>query len=209
MAAEFVETLKRLGVIAVIRGKTAEEAVTLSSALLRGGVRGIEITFTTPNCCDAVRRVRSTAPPDAVVGVGTVLNAGQINDAVAAGATFAVSPHFHPETLCAAMKEGLPYLAGAITPTEIVQAWESGASAIKIFPGSLVGPEYIKAVRAPLPDIPFVPTGGVSVANMHEWFAAGVVAVGMGGNLAKGTPEQVETAARDTMAELARIRAVR
>lgn len=203
---EFIEKLQQVGVVAVIRGKSADDAVATCEALLRGGVRGIELTFTTPDCCDAVKRVLENAPEDAAVGVGTVRTTEQMENAAEAGATYAVCPHFDPEVVCAALERGIPVLPGALTPTEIVQVWDSGAAAVKLFPGSAFGPSYVKAVRAPLPDIPLMPTGGVSPSNMAEWFEAGVVAVGMGGNLAKGTPEEIEAAARSTMAELARIR---
>lgn len=192
--------------IAVIRGKTREEAVSLGIALVRGGIEGIEITYTTPDCCGAIAELKAKVSASMVLGVGTVLSPEQLEAAVKAGATFAVSPHFHPEVVCAALEHKTPILPGAITPTEIVQAWESGATAIKLFPGSLVGPDYVKSLRGPFPDIPFVPTGGVSIENLQEWFDAGVLAVGMGGNLAKGTSEQVEQAARHTVAALNRIR---
>jgi 2-dehydro-3-deoxyphosphogluconate aldolase / (4S)-4-hydroxy-2-oxoglutarate aldolase len=96
-------------------------------------------------------------------------------------------------------------LPGAITPTEVVAAWDAGAACVKLFPGSLVGPDYLKALRGPLPDIPLMPTGGVSAENLGQWFAAGAVAVGMGGNLAKGSPAEVEAAARATAAALAAV----
>ncbi len=178
----------------------------MSEALLRGGVMGIEITYSTPDCCGAIRRVLANAPAQAAVGVGTVRTIAQLEAAAAAGATYAVSPHTDADICRAALRLGIPMLPGAITPTEIVAAWNLGAACVKLFPGSLVGPDYLKAVKAPLPDIAIMPTGGVSVENMHEWFAAGAVAVGMGGNLAKGKPEQIEAAARATMTRLAEIR---
>jgi 2-dehydro-3-deoxyphosphogluconate aldolase/(4S)-4-hydroxy-2-oxoglutarate aldolase len=96
-------------------------------------------------------------------------------------------------------------LPGAITPTEVVAAWDAGATCVKLFPGSLVGPDYLKALRGPLPDIPLMPTGGVSAENLGQWFAAGAVAVGIGGNLAKGSAAEVEAAARATAAALAAV----
>lgn len=205
----FIETLRKVGVVAVIRGASADEAVAMSEALLRGGVMGIEITYSTPDCCGAIRRVKANAPAGAAIGVGTVTTIGQLDDAAAAGASYAVSPHTDPEILKASKHVGIPMLPGAITPTEIVAAWKLGAACVKLFPGSMVGPDYVKAIRAPLPHIPLMPTGGVSFENMAEWFAAGVVAVGMGGNLAKGTPAQIEAAARAVSGRLAEIRAAR
>ena len=179
----------------------------MAQALLRGGVLGIEITYSTPDCCTAIRQVLAEAPPEAAVGVGTVRTLAQLRAAVEAGATYAVSPHTDAALLSEAQRSGIPFLPGAITPTEIVTAWNLGAACIKLFPGSLAGPQYLAAVKAPLPDIPIMPTGGVSSENLREWFAAGAVAVGMGGNLAKGSPAQIEAAARSAAAALASVRA--
>jgi 2-dehydro-3-deoxyphosphogluconate aldolase / (4S)-4-hydroxy-2-oxoglutarate aldolase len=199
---DFLTTLSRIQVVAVIRGSSADHAVAMAQALIRGGVFGIEITYSTPDCCAAIRRVVAEAPAEACVGVGTVMTTKQLTDAAEAGARYAVSPHFDPLIVAEAKRLGLPMLPGAITPTEIVAAWNAGATCIKLFPGSLVGVDYVKALKGPLPHIPLMPTGGVSLDNLHEWFAAGVVAVGMGGNLAKGTPAEIETAARAVRARL-------
>ena len=192
----FLTTLSDLKVVAVIRGSSADHAVAMAQALIRGGVFGIEITYSTPDCCAAIRRVVAAAPAEACVGVGTVMTIAQLVGAAHAGARYAVSPHFDATIMAEAKRLGLPMLPGAITPTEIVTAWNAGATCIKLFPGSLVGVDYVKALKGPLPHIPLMPTGGVSLENMHEWFAAGVVAVGMGGNLAKGSPAEIEAAAR-------------
>lgn len=202
----FIDQLRELGIVAVIRGKSADDAVAMGEALVRGGVRGIEITYSTPDCCSAIRRMKA-ASKDACVGVGTVLTVTQLEEAVAAGAAYAVSPHFDEAIMAAAKRLGIPMLPGAITPTEVVRAWQAGAACIKLFPGSLVGCEYVKALKGPLPQIPLMPTGGVSLDNLHEWFAAGVVAVGMGGNLAKGSPAEIEAAARAASAKLHEVRA--
>lgn len=196
----FIDTLRNLGVIAVIRGQSKEHAVSLSRALIDGGVKGIELTYSTPDCCAAIKEVVGWGETGVGVGVGTVRTVTQLHEAVEAGATYAVSPHFSQAICDAAIAAECPYLPGCITPTEVVNAWEAGASCIKLFPGSLVGPAYAKALAGPLPDIPLMPTGGVSIGNMAEWFDAGVVAVGMGGNLAKGEPASVKAAAEETMA---------
>lgn len=198
----FLTTLSRLKVVAVIRGSSADHAVAMAQALIRGGVLGIEITYSTPDCCAAIRRVAAGAPEEACVGVGTVLHTAQLTEAMDAGARYAVSPHGDPAIIAEAKRLGLPMLPGAITPTEIVAAWNAGATCIKLFPGSLVGVDYVKALKGPLPHIPLMPTGGVSLENMHEWLAAGVVAVGMGGNLAKGSTDDIEAAARAVRARL-------
>jgi 2-dehydro-3-deoxyphosphogluconate aldolase/(4S)-4-hydroxy-2-oxoglutarate aldolase len=203
----FIENLQKTAVVAVIRGSSADEAVAMSEALLRGGIRGLELTYTTPNCAEALDRVRDIAPDDALIGVGSVRQVEQIEEAVAKGAQFAVSPHFEPELIIAALETRLPYLPGGITPTEIVQAWESGAAAVKIFPASIVGPSYLKAVYAPLPDVPLMPTGGVDIDNMTDWLDAGACAVGMGGQLVRGSVDDIEATAARVSARLAEWRA--
>jgi len=202
----FIDHLRHVGVVAIIRGRSADEAVAMGEALIQGGVLGVEVTYSTPGCCDAIRRLASNAPKEAAIGVGTVLTTAQLDDAVAAGATYIVSPHTDEVLINHAKRLGIPSLPGAITPTEVVRAWQLGATVIKLFPGSLVGPDYLKALRAPLPQIPIMPTGGVSLDNVHEWFAAGAVAVGMGGNLAKGTPAEITAAARQVRARLDELR---
>jgi 2-dehydro-3-deoxyphosphogluconate aldolase/(4S)-4-hydroxy-2-oxoglutarate aldolase len=202
----FLDDLNRTGVVAVIRGASADAAVAMAEALVAGGVFGIEITYSTPDCCAAIRRAKALLPSTALVGVGTVLTVDQLEAARDAGATYAVSPHTDEAIVRRAVNLGLPMLPGAVTPTEIVRAHQLGASCVKLFPGSAVDPDYLKAVRAPLPHIPLMPTGGVALDNMHLWFAAGAVAVGMGGNLAKGTPAEITAAAKLVAAKLAFIR---
>ena len=194
----FLEQLKEAGVVAVIRAKSADAAVEMSQALVRGGVTGVEVTFSTPNAADASARVRRELP-NALVGAGTVLELAELEAACDAGASFLVSPHFDPTLLEKALARSVPYLPGALTPTEIVRAWKAGASCVKLFPGSAVGPGYVKAIRGPLPDVPLMPTGGVDEKNLVEWLKAGVVAVGMGGALATGTPQEIEAASRRIM----------
>jgi 2-dehydro-3-deoxyphosphogluconate aldolase/(4S)-4-hydroxy-2-oxoglutarate aldolase len=168
-------------------------------------VTGIEITFSTPGAAEAIAEARRELP-DALVGAGTVLDWASLTAACDAGATFLVSPHTDEALLEAARERGVPFLAGALTPTEVVRAHRAGATCVKLFPGSAVGPSYVKALRGPLPHIPLMPTGGVDENNLGEWFAAGVVAVGMGGALATGTPEAVEAAARRVSAALRAVR---
>ena len=194
----FLKSLNEAAVVAVIRAPSADAAVAMSHALVRGGVTGVEVTFTTPGAADAIARVRKELP-NALVGAGTVLAAAELGAACDAGAKFLVSPHFDPELLEQARARGVPYLPGALTPTEIVRAWKAGAACVKLFPGSAVGPGYVKAIRGPLPDVPLMPTGGVDEKNLVEWLKAGVIAVGMGGALATGTSEEIEAASRRIM----------
>jgi 2-dehydro-3-deoxyphosphogluconate aldolase/(4S)-4-hydroxy-2-oxoglutarate aldolase len=201
----FVTQLSATGVVAVIRAPSVDAALACTRALVRGGVTGIEITFSTPGAAEAIERARAEHP-SALVGAGTVLDRASLEAACHAGAAFLVSPHTDEALLDAARERAVPFLAGALTPTEVVRAHRAGAACVKLFPGSLVGPAYVKALRGPLPHIPLMPTGGVDETNLGAWFAAGVVAVGMGGSLATGTPDAVEAAARRVSAALAAVR---
>lgn len=189
----------------MIRAASIDAALACTHALVRGGVTGIEITFSTPGAAEAIARARHELP-DALVGAGTVLDQASLKAACDAGASFLVSPHTDEALIAAARERQVPFLPGGLTPTEIVRAWELGAACVKVFPGSAVGPGYVKALKGPLPHIPLMPTGGVDEKNLGEWFAAGVVAVGMGGSLATGAPEQVEAAAQRVSAAFAAIR---
>jgi len=202
----FVTRLSAAGIVAVIRAASVEAALDCTRALVRGGVTGIEITFSTPGAAEAIAQARRELP-DALVGAGTVLDRASLAAACDAGAAFLVSPHTDEALLDAARERDVPFLPGALTPTEVVRAHRAGAACVKLFPGSAVGPGYVKALRGPLPHIPLMPTGGVDEQNLGEWFAAGVVAVGMGGSLATGTPEAVEAAARRVSAALRALRA--
>ncbi len=206
LSSPFVERLRSVGVVAVIRAASADAAVAMSEALVRGGVLGIEITFSTPGAPDAIARTKRELP-GALVGAGTVLDLAELEAATNAGASFLVSPHFDETLALAARERRIPYLPGALTPTEIVRAHRAGAACVKLFPGSAVGPSYVKALRGPLPHIPLMPTGGVDATNLGDWLAAGAVAVGMGGALASGSLEAIEKAARSVSAALSRARA--
>jgi 2-dehydro-3-deoxyphosphogluconate aldolase / (4S)-4-hydroxy-2-oxoglutarate aldolase len=182
--AAAIDRIADAGVIAVVHAPSAEGAVRAGLALAAGGVRGIEITFTTPDAAAAIARLRE-ADGDLLVGAGTVTSAEHLSAAVAAGATFAVSPHTNPALAMVADEEGVLYLPGALTPTEVVQAAEL-APVVKLFPASLGGTAYLKTLLAPLPAIRIVPTGGVTAANVGEWLVAGALAVGAGGELCPG-----------------------
>jgi 2-dehydro-3-deoxyphosphogluconate aldolase/(4S)-4-hydroxy-2-oxoglutarate aldolase len=180
---ETLEKIKSLGVVAVIRGPLAELTVQMVDALIAGGVTGIEITYSTPNAEQVVSTLAGKHGEKIVLGMGTLTEPAQAQAAKAAGAMFLVSPICEPELVKAMAATGLLVMAGALTPTEVVQAYRNGSDVVKIFPGSLTGPSYVKALHGPFPHIPFMPTGGVSASNVGEWFAAGVVAVGAGSEL--------------------------
>ncbi len=181
--SEIISALTNPGIIAVVRAKSAEQVIPLSEALLAGGVTAIEITMTTPNAIAAIRDARGQLGERAVVGVGTVLDAETCRAAVDAGAEFVVTPICRPEFVSIAHSSGRSIMLGAYTPTEAQTAHEAGADFIKIFPADTLGPGYMKAIRAPLPHLRIVPTGGVDVGNVAEFLKAGCVALGVGSSL--------------------------
>ena len=171
------------GLIAVVRARSAEQVFPLAQALLRGGIRAVEVTMTTPNALDAIRQCRANLPPEALIGVGTVLDAETCRDAIAAGAEFVVSPITRVSVAETARTLNKPVMLGAFTPTEAQAAYEAGADFIKLFPAEVLGPAFIKSVRAPLPHLKFVPTGGVTLETIADFFKAGCPAVGIGSSL--------------------------
>ena len=178
-----LEKVKELGLLAVIRGPSPELTVQMVEALVKGGVKGIEITYSTPNAEEVVKRLAAKFGDSIVLGMGTLTKPEQAESAKAAGASFLVSPICEPELVKAMIATGLLTMAGALTPTEVYQAYSLGTDVVKIFPGSLGGPAYVKALKGPFPYIPMMPTGGVNAGNAVDWFAAGVVAVGAGSEL--------------------------
>jgi 2-dehydro-3-deoxyphosphogluconate aldolase/(4S)-4-hydroxy-2-oxoglutarate aldolase len=182
--SQTLERVQELGLLAVVRGESKEAAVEVSEALVEGGVLGIEITFTTPEAHLAIQELKDRRGDRILLGAGTVITHEQTERAAASGATFLVSPGSDPELLPAMLGTGLLVLPGALTPSEVMLARRLGADAVKLFPGSSGGPSYLKALSGPFPDVSFVPTGGVSLGNIADWFAAGAFAVGAGGALA-------------------------
>ena len=180
---EIFERVKALGLLAVIRGPSEELTIKTIEALVKGGVLGIEVTFSTPNAYAVVEKVGGIYGNEILLGMGTLTEAGQVEGAKQRGAQFVVSP-IYDEALCEAMAaSGMLSMVGCLTPSEIFKAYQHGADIIKIFPGSIGGPSYIKAIKGPFPDIPMMPTGGVESSNVAEWFRAGAIAVGAGSNL--------------------------
>jgi 2-dehydro-3-deoxyphosphogluconate aldolase/(4S)-4-hydroxy-2-oxoglutarate aldolase len=180
---EVLEKVKELGLLAVIRGPSAELTVQMVEALIKGGVLGIEITYSTPNAEDVVKTLSGKFGDKIVLGMGTLTKTDQASSAKAAGANFLVSPICEPALVKSMVASGLLTMAGALTPTEVFQSYSLGTDVVKIFPGSLGGPAYVKALKGPFPYIPMMPTGGVSATNAADWFKAGVVAVGAGSEL--------------------------
>jgi 2-dehydro-3-deoxyphosphogluconate aldolase/(4S)-4-hydroxy-2-oxoglutarate aldolase len=171
-----VELIKTERAIAVIRTDSVERALGAAKAAIDGGFRVIEITFSFSEASIAIAKLAENS--DLLVGAGTILNRDQVNEAVTAGARFLVSPCVLPEVIDTARELKTAIIPGAFTPTEIFAAYSLGADIVKIFPAVKFGPEYLKAVRGPLPQIPIMPTSGVDASNVADWFRAGAVAVG-------------------------------
>lgn len=183
------ETLNRLhdlGVVAVIRGPSPELTVKMVEALVAGGITGIEITYTTPNAPEVVRQLNQGFGEAILLGMGTLTDPAQAAEALAAGARYLVSPITDEALGRAMVATGLPVMIGALTPTEVYRAHQLGSDVVKLFPGSAVGPDYVKALHGPFPQIKIMPTGGVDEHNVGDWFKAGVFAVGAGSQLSPG-----------------------
>lgn len=182
MAPDFTAELAAARILAIIRGTDTAATVATATVLLAEGVHLVEVPLTTPGALHAIEAIRSAAPPGSLIGAGTVLTRAEVADVTAAGAQFIVTPAV-VESVPEAVRHGLPVVAGALSPTEAYTATLQGASAIKLFPAALGGPAYLKALRDPFPDIPFVAVGGVRLADLPAYLAAGAVAVGVGGSL--------------------------
>ncbi|KHF39419.1 bifunctional 4-hydroxy-2-oxoglutarate aldolase/2-dehydro-3-deoxy-phosphogluconate aldolase [Halalkalibacter okhensis] len=177
-----LQEIKDSGVVAIIRGATVDTIVPISRALRDGGVKTLEITVETPKVLSLIEKV-STELTDVIVGAGTVLDPETARAAIMSGAKFVFSPTVNPETIRMTKRYGVVCISGALTPTEILTAYESGADVIKVFPANVFGPSYLKDVHGPLPHIPLMPTGGINVSNLADYIKAGAVAVGLGSAL--------------------------
>jgi len=186
-ASETIRRLREAGVLAVLRAPSAAHAVAAGDALVRGGVTGLEITYSTPDAAAAIRELVARHGDAALVGAGTVTTPAQAEEAADAGAAFLVSPGTDEQVARAMTATGRAVMTGALTPSEVMRALSLGADVVKIFPASLGGPALLRALRGPFPDAPLMPTGGVTSENIPDWIAAGAVAVGAGGDLCPAT----------------------
>ena len=178
------ERIVEVGVVPVVRAASPREARMAADAVCEGGIPIVEITMTVPGAVDVIRELKKSVPSEVLVGAGTVLNAEAAQRCLDAGAQFLVSPGLNLPLVELAKKEGKVVMAGALTPTEIMAAWEAGADFVKVFPcGQVGGAKYIKALKGPFPQIPFVPTGGVNLNTAGEFIEAGAVALGVGSEL--------------------------
>lgn len=178
-----VAAIERAGIVAVIRIKEPHKLRAVVDALAEGGIRALEVTMTVPGAVELIRELAPTLPGGFIFGAGTVVDAETVARVVDAGAQFIVSPVFRPAVIEACHARDVPVMPGCFTPTEILDAWDRGADVIKVFPATALGPGYLKDVRAPLPQVKLMPTGGVTVENAGDWIKAGAVAVGVGSSL--------------------------
>lgn len=182
--SEIMRRIVEIGVIPVVRVESADLALRAVDAIKAGGIPVLEITMTVPGAIRIIQEVTRQLGAEAVVGAGTVLNEVAARECIQAGAQFIVSPAFNLDTISCCHQCGIVVMPGALTPTEVVTAWSAGADCVKVFPaGALGGPSYIKALKAPLPHIPMVPTGGVSLKTAAEFILAGATALGVGTDL--------------------------
>lgn len=209
-----LEVIKQItdgGLIAVVRADSEDQALRIAQACREGGVAALEITFTVPGASKVIERLANEYHGGGIlIGAGTALDPETARVAILAGAQFVVSPSLNVETSKLCNRYDIPYVPGAMTIKEVVEGMESGAKLIKAFPGEILGPAFIKAVRGPLPHARMVPTGGVGIENVAQWIKAGSAAVGVGGNLTAGAKTgdyaQVTTTARQFVDEIKRAR---
>ncbi len=171
------------GIVAIMRAKSSDQLLAAAEAILAGGVKVIEVTMTTPDALNVIRKATSQFSDEVLFGAGSVLDPETARAAILAGAQFIVCPTLNKKTIKLCRRYSIPVIPGAYTPTEILTAWEAGASSVKVFPASAGGPAYIKAVKAPLPQVSLTAVGGVNMENTAEFFRSGADIVGIGGEL--------------------------
>jgi 2-dehydro-3-deoxyphosphogluconate aldolase/(4S)-4-hydroxy-2-oxoglutarate aldolase len=208
---EIMHRLRDLAVVPIIRTSSAESALAMVQAIVQGGISCVEITMTVPNALRAIERVADEYGEKVLLGAGTVLDPETARACLLAGAQFFVTPSLNLKTIELARRYSRPIFPGALTPTEILTAWEAGADGVKVFPCSaLGGAKYIKAVKAPFPQIELIPTGGVNLETIEDFLHAGASAVGVGSELvdSKTHPDVVTQRARQYLEIVAKTRAV-
>jgi 2-dehydro-3-deoxyphosphogluconate aldolase / (4S)-4-hydroxy-2-oxoglutarate aldolase len=203
------DRILEIGIIPVVRASSAAEAIAAVHAICLGGIPIVEITMTVPGAIETIRQVAKTLGDDVLVGAGTVLDADTARRCIDAGAEFIVGPGLDVATIELVAKAGKVMMAGTLTPSEVIAAWNAGSDFVKVFPcGQVGGPSYIKALRGPFPQISFVPTGGVNLKNAAEFIRAGSAALGVGGELVQvaalqsGHPEIITASAREFIGQV-------
>lgn len=208
---QHLQRIINTGIVAVIRANSSQEAIKIAGAVRDGGIDIIEITLTVPGALDAIKDLRQAFPGgEILLGAGTVLDPETARLALLAGAEYIVSPNLNPDLVRLCNRYQKISMPGCMSITEMVQALEAGADVIKLFPGSAFGPDFIKAIKGPLPQAALLPTGGVSLENVQQWIKNGCIAVGIGGELTRGAEKGDFTLVRDTAKQFVeKVRAVR
>lgn len=184
---EILHRIKECGLVAVVRAETKEQAFKIEDACIEGGVCAIEITYTVPGATEILKELSSKySDEEIILGAGTVMDTETARIAILAGARYIVTPYLNKDVVYLCNRYSIPCMPGAMTIKEVVECLEAGADIIKVFPGEVLGPKFIKAVRGPIPYVSLMPTGGVDLENISQWIEAGAVAVGAGGSLTKG-----------------------
>jgi len=199
---EVLAELRNIGLVPVLRAHSVAHALALADAIAAGGVTVLEVTMTVPGAIHVMRKLAEDRP-DILVGAGTVLDPETARLCILEGAKFVVSPAFNPATIDMCHRYSIAVLPGALTPTEIINAWQAGADVVKVFPASAMGgASYLKSLKAPLPQVELIPTGGVSLSTAEQFLHAGAFALGVGADLvdhkamAEGRPEAITETAR-------------
>jgi 2-dehydro-3-deoxyphosphogluconate aldolase/(4S)-4-hydroxy-2-oxoglutarate aldolase len=212
--ADVTAAIESIGVVAVIRMKDPARLRAVVDALAEGGVRALEVTMTVPRAVELIRDLAPTMPSGFILGAGTVVDAATAHAVIDAGARFIVSPVFRRAVIEACHQRDVPAMPGCFSPTEILDAHDAGADVIKVFPATMLGPQFLKDVRAPLPQVKLMPTGGVTLDNAGDWIRAGAVAVGVGSALVDaraidaGKFDVIAANARKVLANVASARSV-
>jgi 2-dehydro-3-deoxyphosphogluconate aldolase/(4S)-4-hydroxy-2-oxoglutarate aldolase len=204
---EVAKRIREIGIVPVVRAKSAKQAQLAAEAVCAGGIPIVEVTMTVPGAVELIAQLVKASGAEILIGAGTVLDAETANRCLDAGAQFIVSPGFDLETVRFVKQQGALMMAGALTPTEVISAWKAGSDFVKIFPcGSMGGAKYLKALKAPLPQVPMIPTGGVNLETAGDMIRAGAEALGIGGELvsasalASGDTQPITDAARKYVA---------
>lgn len=197
MKIDILRRLLDVGLVAVVRADSGESALRITDALLEGGCSAIELTFTVPRAHRVIEALAERyKPSELILGAGTVLDAETARIAILSGATYIVSPSLNPDTARLCHRYQAAFMPGASSVREVIDGLEAGADIIKLFPGEVLGPAMLKAIRGPLPQAPLMPTGGVDADNVAQWIRAGAVAVGAGSSLTQGESAAITARAR-------------
>ena len=199
-----LDIIKEQGIVAVLRADSHEQAREYMNACVKGGIKALELTYSIPNVNELIEEYKDNK--DMIIGVGSVLNGKMAKDSILAGAKYVVSPGYNEEINDVCHEMGVTYFPGCMTVTEIMHALEKGNKMVKVFPGEIFGPKYIKAVKAPIPHVEIMPTGGVNIDNIEEGFKMGVSCVGVVGALFKGSLEDIENLAKEFVNKIEKIR---